>query len=371
MNATTEPTPGGIEGGVTLVSGPKRIQLTTLQKVAVAGLAASVFLAFIWVDYSLSRKEEGKQTEQFVVQPNRPAFRSPPLNLPPGPAPGLSSTPALSQSPAVPSLVPGAPGMAGAPGAPTADNAIFSYSGGGTGGGGSGSSAAPVQIQPAQTQNPASRDTGAAPSVSITPAKAEGSKAKLLRHPDLVLTKGTIISCTLQTAINSELAGYTKCVLPEAVRGATGNVVLLDRGTTIVGEVQSSRSAGQERIFILWDRVETPSHVVVSLASPGADQLGRMGVPGRVNTHFNERFGNAILLSIIQGSLEAGAALAGNSGSGTGTYFNSFQSNSQQLTNQSNKDIPSTIEKGQGGNVSIFVAQDIDFSEVYSLRRIR
>jgi type IV secretion system protein VirB10 len=96
-----------------------------------------------------------------------------------------------------------------------------------------------------------------------------------------------------------------------------------------------------------------------------------MGVPGRVNTHFNERFGNAILLSIIQGSLEAGAALAGNSGSGTGTYFNSFQSNSQQLTNQSNKDIPSTIEKGQGGNVSIFVAQDIDFSEVYSLRRIR
>ena len=360
----TNPAPESIDGGMAIVSGPKGLQLTTLQKVGVAGLAAAVFLAFIWVDYLLSRKEGGKQAEQLVVEPNRAAFRSPPSNLPPGPAPMIADGAGVPASPAVPSLVPGAPGApsAGEQAVPSGDSAIFAYSGGGA------SASAPDTPSPDR----ASRANEAEPAAAAAPKDTVG-KARLLRRPDLLLTKGTIIPCTLQTAINTELAGFAKCVLPEAVRGTTGNVVLLDRGTTIVGEIQTSHSAGQKRVFIQWDRVETPAHVVVSLASPGADELGRTGVPGAVDSHFRERFGNAMLLSLLQGSLQIGAAAAG-SGSGGGNFVGSFQSNGDQLANsavQSNTNIPSTIEKGQGGNISIFVAQDIDFSDVYSLRRIR
>lgn len=368
----TEPPLGGLDGGATLVSGPKRLQLTTLQKVGVAGLAAFVFLAFIWVDYMLSRKEQDKPPEQAVLQHNNVGFRAPPQDLPPPSAPGVPSTPVLPPSSMVPSMDPGAVGGTqggGGNGASSGDNAIFAYTGNGDGG-----AAAPRREQAGQSPDAApGQNDNSAGATRATPAKEESSRAKRLRHPDLLLTRGTIIPCTLQTAINTELAGFVKCVLPEAVRSTTGNVVLLDRGTTIVGEVQTSKSPEQERVFISWDRLETPEHVVVSLGSPGADELGRMGVTGKVNSHFGARFGNAILLSLVQGTLQAGAALAGNSGNGNGNYFNTFQSNGEQLTNssQSKVNIPSTIEKSQGGTVSIFVAQDIDFSDVYSLRRIK
>ncbi|NKF15269.1 TrbI/VirB10 family protein, partial [Rhizobium phaseoli] len=75
-------------------------------------------------------------------------------------------------------------------------------------------------------------------SIRMKPTELQPSKATLLPHPDFMITQGTIIPCILQTAIDTNLAGYVKCVLPRDVRGTTNNVVLLDRGTTVVGEIQ-------------------------------------------------------------------------------------------------------------------------------------
>ncbi len=66
----------------------------------------------------------------------------------------------------------------------------------------------------------------------------EPNRATLLPHPDFTITQGTIIPCILQTAIDTSLPGYVRCLLPQDVRGATNNVVLLDRGTTVIGEIQ-------------------------------------------------------------------------------------------------------------------------------------
>jgi type IV secretion system protein VirB10 len=205
----------------------------------------------------------------------------------------------------------------------------------------------------------------------LKPTILTGSKARLLPHPDMMVTMGTMIPCTLQTAIDSQLAGFVKCVLPQDVRSTTGNVVLLDRGTTVVGEIGHGLVQGQDRVFVLWDRAETPDHAVIELASPGTDELGRSGLAGHVNNHWWARFGSAILLSVIQGGLQTGSALAANSGSGGGTFFNSFQSNGTNVSDtalQATINIPPTLEKNQGGNVSIFVAKDLDFSDIYHLR---
>ena len=205
----------------------------------------------------------------------------------------------------------------------------------------------------------------------LKPTVLSGSKARLLPHPDMMVTMGTMIPCTLQTAIDSQLAGYVKCVLPQDVRSTTGNVVLLDRGTIVVGEIGHGLAQGQDRVFVLWDRAETPDHAVIELSSPGTDELGRSGLPGGVNNHWWERFGSAILLSVIQGGLQTGTALAANAGSGGGTFFNSFQSNGTNVSDtalQATINIPPTLEKNQGDNVAIFVARDLDFSDIYNLR---
>ena len=41
----------------------------------------------------------------------------------------------------------------------------------------------------------------------------------------------------------------------------------------------------------VWNEARTPSGVIVPLASAGADELGRAGLPGSVDRHFWERFG--------------------------------------------------------------------------------
>ena len=165
-----------------------------------------------------------------------------------------------------------------------------------------------------------------------------------------------------------------RCVIPQDIRGTTGNVVLLDKGTQITGEILSGLVQGQDRLFVLWDRAETPDHAVVTLDSPGSDALGRAGVPGAVNNHFWQRFGSAILLSVIQGGLQAGSALAANSGSGGSSnslFLNSFSNSGTALSNsalEASINIPPTLEKNQGDNVAIFVNRDLDFFDIYSLR---
>jgi len=192
--------------------------------------------------------------------------------------------------------------------------------------------------------------------------------ARLIAHPNFTIAAGTLIPCTLQTAIDSGLPGFVKCVLPQPIRSMTGAVTLLDKGTQVIGQIQQGLIQGQDRLFILWTRAVTPQNVVVNLGSPAAGPLGRSGVSGAVDNHFFERFGAAIMLTIIGGSLEAGANAA-QSGSGN-TYFQSLNTNTNQIANtalQSTIDIPPTLKKNQGDNVSIFVARDLNFSHVYKL----
>lgn len=194
------------------------------------------------------------------------------------------------------------------------------------------------------------------------------ARATVMRHPALTIPAGTVIPCTLQTAINSQLVGFVDCVLPEEVRGATGTVTLLDRGTQIFGEIKSGLQQGQDRLFILWVRARTPQNVVIALSSPAADELGRSGVPGAIDNHFWQRFGAAFLFSVIG----YGPELASNAlTSGSGNNYIQFLSPQQQLANtvlQAQINIPPTLEKNQGDSVSIFVARDLDFSTVYDLR---
>lgn len=348
----------GDEGSI--VSGLPRRQLSAVQKVGVAGLVLIVFLAFIWIGALNKATREVKQPD--VALSTGGAFHAPPAQPAP-PTVTPVSMPMPATSPASSFFAP--PTHESTP----AESPIFAFSGGVAETAATTPPSPPTLINGAQASLSASQPS--ALGNMLKPTLLTGSKARLLPHPDMMVTMGTMIPCTLQTAIDSQLAGYVKCVLPQDVRSTTGNVVLLDRGTTVVGEIGHGLVQGQDRVFVLWDRAETPDHAVIELSSPGTDALGRSGLPGRVNNHWWERFGGAILMSVIQGGLQTGTALAATSGSGGGTFFNSFQANGTNVSDtalQATINIPPTLEKNQGGNVAIFVARDLDFSDVYNLR---
>lgn len=183
------------------------------------------------------------------------------------------------------------------------------------------------------------------------------------RLPDrnLLIAAGASVPCVLQTAMDSTTPGYVACVLPSDVYSENGAVVLMERGTRVLGEYQGGLQQGRRRLFVLWTRAVTPTGVTVSLSSPAADALGRAGFDGAVDTHFWDRFGGALLLSLV----DDGAYAAAGADDGAGARL---PSDAAAMALQGSVDIPPTLRKAQGSEVTIFVAQDLDFRGVYQLR---
>ncbi|SHN91362.1 Inner membrane protein of type IV secretion of T-DNA complex, TonB-like, VirB10 [Bathymodiolus heckerae thiotrophic gill symbiont] len=202
----------------------------------------------------------------------------------------------------------------------------------------------------------------------LTPARLEGSRATLLIDRNMFVTKGSFLDCVLETAISSDLAGMTSCRLTRDVYSTSGKVLLIERGSKIVGEYQSGMQKGKARIFVLWSRIETPTGVIVKLDSAGTGALGRSGHSGFIDTHFWERFGSAILLSLID---DVGNFLSNQASGDNNISFGSTgdaAENSATIALKDSIGIPPTLIKHQGDHINIIVARDLDFRSVYALK---
>ena len=202
----------------------------------------------------------------------------------------------------------------------------------------------------------------------LVPTSTAAVSAKVLPTQRLLLPKGAFIDCTLETAIDSSLPGMTTCVTATDTFGADGAVVLLERGTKLVGETRGDVRHGSARVYVLWTEARTPDGVVVPLASPGTDELGRAGLPGEVDRHFWERFGAAILVSVIDGAVQAAVQ---RSSDGTAVVVNPSTSTAIMTeVLRSTINIPPTVSKQNGDRIAVLVARDLDFRSVYELRPV-
>lgn len=204
----------------------------------------------------------------------------------------------------------------------------------------------------------------------LQPTPTPAVEAQVLPNRRFLLPKSAFVDCTLETAIDSTYPGLVTCIGANDVYSADGKVVLLERGTKYVGETRGEVKQGQGRVFVLWNEARTPTGVVARLDSPGTDELGRTGLPGFVDTHFWDRFGAAILISVIDGSLQALAASQQQGGSGGATVQISPTGARDVMTEilKSTVAIPPTVVKNQGDRIQIVVARDVDFRPVYALR---
>jgi len=204
----------------------------------------------------------------------------------------------------------------------------------------------------------------------LQPTPIEGVSASVLPNLHMVVPQGTQIPCTLQTAVSSDQPGFVSCVIQRDVLSASGQVVLMEKGTSIVGEYNGGLRQGQKRIFVLWNRARTPHGVIVNLASPATDGLGRAGFDGKVDTHFWQRFGGAILMSIVSDASNYGFSQLRDGSRIDTRETESAARDVASIALENSINIPPTLYKNHGDVVSIFVARDLDFSSVYDLKTI-
>ena len=197
--------------------------------------------------------------------------------------------------------------------------------------------------------------------------QADGAQAQQLPNLDRMIPQGAIIAAVMETALNSDLPGYARAVVSKDVLSFDGSAVLIPAGSRVIGEYNSGVAQGASRIFIVWSRLIRPDGVSIALGSPAVDELGRGGLGGKVNRHFLQRFGGAILLSVLTGGIGAAASSLGR---GSTIVVNSTNE-ATSLVSQAARgnDIPPTIKTNQGALVLIFVARDLDFTTVGAARR--
>ncbi len=197
--------------------------------------------------------------------------------------------------------------------------------------------------------------------------QAETVQAQQMGNLDRLIPQGAIIGAVMETALNSDLPGYARAVVTKDVLSFDGSSVLIPAGSRVIGEYNSGVAQGASRIFIIWSRLIRPDGVSVSLGSPAVDELGRGGLGGKVNRHFLQRFGGAILLSVLTGGI---SALTASLSRGSAVVV-STSSEATNLAGQALKggDIPPTIKTQQGALVLIFVARDLDFTAVGPVRK--
>ncbi len=202
------------------------------------------------------------------------------------------------------------------------------------------------------------------------PAFQPKAATKSIYNSNLLLAQGTYIPCVLRGRLVSNISGQISCIITENVLAESGNVVLVEKGSRVTGFYQGSKVRhGHGEIFVVWQEIRTPYNVVIPLDSGSTDELGANGLNGWVDNHFWERFSNAIILSMIR---DVSGALADRlSDKDQDNTENTRQASDDiaRVVLEQMGDIAPTVYKNQGDKIGIFVARDIDFSNVYELKK--
>lgn len=323
---------------------------------AVIGACVLGVITFV----SLSNHRTARQTQATqvaVIAPPAPVLPKPvamvapppPVILQAAPPAAPQTTPQVASDPHAPAMVVDF-SQAPAAGAAAAPGAAVAQAGG-----------APAAAKDAGDDKLSADERFSARIAGSNVDVAHASRIRDLSH---TAPQGTVIPAVLETAINSDLPGFVRAVVSRDVRGFDGTTVLIPRGSKLIGQYRSGMALSQTRAFVVWSRVITPDGVSIDIGSPGTDQLGRGGLEGETDTHFFQRFGSAILLSVMGAGLERFAD-SGNNGN-TAIIIGSQQQASQvaSIALQKQIDIPTTITVPQGTPLQVFVTRDLDFTSV-------
>ncbi|MEQ9830949.1 VirB10/TraB/TrbI family type IV secretion system protein [Pectobacterium versatile] len=200
------------------------------------------------------------------------------------------------------------------------------------------------------------------------------SVRRLGLDPNLYLPVDRYIPCSMMRRFVSDVGGRISCLIGEDVYSANHYVKLLPAGTVARGFYRTGAlQHGRSRMFVIWTELRTPepgSLQIPLLDTDATGPLGEAGISGWIDTHFWERFGNALMLSTVQDVAAAASDSAPGKDRNTDYTENTRAAASEMAKTalENSINIPPTMYLNQGDVIGIMTGTDIDFSSVYQLR---
>ena len=129
------------------------------------------------------------------------------------------------------------------------------------------------------------------------------------------LMEDTIIETVLVNRLAGTASGPVITMVTTDIYSASGQHLLIPKGTRLLGSVTAVANLNQERLFVAFHRMIMPDGYSVSLDKfKGLDVVGQTGLRDLVNHHYVQIFGASLALAAV-----AATALFGNN-SGLGVY---------------------------------------------------
>jgi len=194
-----------------------------------------------------------------------------------------------------------------------------------------------------------------------------------------VLRTGSVIPALMISGINSQLPGPVIAQVSQDVYDTPrGRFLLIPQGTRLFGAYSNEVVAGQERVFVAWQRLILPDGKAFDMGEmPATDGAGLAGETGDVNNHYARIFGHALLMSLISAGASYSQQAAGLGGSSNGYGYQPSASGAlslalgQQLGSagiavlQKNLNIAPTIEVHAGYRLNVVPVKDMTFDRPY------
>lgn len=189
------------------------------------------------------------------------------------------------------------------------------------------------------------------------------------------LKRGSVIPATLVSGVNSDLPGRIAAQVSQNVYdSASGHRLLIPQGAKLFGRYDSSVTFGQRRVLVVWTDIIFPNGATLQIGGmAGTDAQGYGGFKDRVNNHYFQIFGSAILIAAIGAGIDMAVPedrnALGSENSAENSARRSFAETFGRVAERTiskNIDVQPTLEVRPGYKFNILVDQDIVFPGAYS-----
>lgn len=176
-----------------------------------------------------------------------------------------------------------------------------------------------------------------------------------------VITADRYIGAVLENAVNSQVPGRVVAVVERHIFGADGRMPLFPKGTRIVCDYEPLAKVGDTRLPINCSRAIRPDGASIQLTdAQGADQMARTGFIGVVDNRIWERYGTAMIVSVLSAASSLGAGVTTNETTARGG--NALSQNLGQVTAkvlEQSVDLAPVVEIPAGSKIQIIPRVDI------------